>query len=397
MNSLPSRNSLAELKDWVRLKIDLIERLSNELASDNRTLNDLSVYKSQLGEINDEIRHEREYSLKFVRNSLDSEIKQGFYDLHVSEECMQMERDWSRLKQKLNTDLERLDINLNRCAEFEKTIEQMQTWIENRTQAELAHIMPTEKSDTSEIKHLNTIDDDKEVMKQITIYSESLNKLEIFWKSQEKCDATLIGRIAQKHIDLVFDDLKQKLDKIELITKLKIESNLSQLKQNFAAKMNELNGALETELNFLNHGKIASLRQYENSINSIKETQLKLKEARAHMHELLTNFEIELKSNNASIDFESMNSSGASSSGSGGPIKNVLSIVKSKINSYDISGLLENNEKSKCSANLMSNLSNKNLETVALNMVNQAENEILPIWVKYDALFESMQKRIGIF
>jgi exonuclease VII small subunit len=396
MTSLPSRNSLQELQEWIRFRLELIENMSNELSIEKQSLNQLYGYKNQLMEISDEIKHEREHSLKFVRNSIDNEIKQGFYDLHVSEECMQMEREWSRLKQKLNSDLERLDIHLNRCAEFEKSIEPMQKWVDVQTQRELENIMPQENSDINEVKCLNTIEDDKHTMKQIAMFLESLEKLEIIWKSQDKSDKTVIGQIVQKHAEFIFDDLKQKMEKIELITKLKIESNLSQLKQNFALKMNEVNGHLETEVNFLNHGKIASLKQYENSINSIKEIQSKLSEARSQMQALLIKFETELKSNNASIDFESMTSSGASSAR--GPIKNLLNIVKNKINSYDLSGLLENNDaNNKKSTNILSNLSNKHLESAAQNLVNQAEKEILPIWIKYDALLENMQSRIGIY
>jgi hypothetical protein len=396
MSSLPSRNSLQELHEWLRFKFNLIEEMSKELSSEKQSLGQLYVYKNQLLEISDEIKHERENSLKYVRNSIDNEIKQGFYDLHVSEECMQMERDWSRLKQKLNSDLERLDINLNKFVEFEKSIAPMVTWVDTQTQKELKNIIPTEKNDINEVNCLNTMEDDKHTMKQITVSLESLEKMNILWNSQDKNDKTIIGQIVQKHYEYTLDDLKQKLEKIELITKLKIESNLSQLKQNFAIKMNELNGCLETEVNFLNHGKIASLKQYENSISSIKDIQLKLSEARTQMQDLLAKFETELKSNNASIDFESMASSGASSAR--GPIKNLLSIVKNKINSYDLSGLLENNDTSnKKSANILSNLTNKHLESAAQNLVNQAEKEILPTWIKYDALLGNMQKRIGIY
>ena len=395
MSSLPSRNSLQELQEWLRFKLNLIEEMSKEISIEKQSLNQLYAYKNQLLEINDEIKHERENSLKYVRNSIDNEIKQGFYDLHASEECMQMERDWSRLKQKLNSDLERLDINLNRCAEFEKSIEPMLTWVDIQTQKELENIIPAEINDINEVKCLNTIEDDKHTMKQIAVFLESLEKVEILWKSQDKNDKTLICQIVQKHVEFMLDDLKEKMEKIELITKLKIESNLSQLKQNFAIKMNELNGRLETQVNFLNLGKITSLKQYEHSIISIKEIQSKLNEARSQMQALLTKFETELRSNNASIDFESMASSGASSAR--GPIKNLLSIVKNKINSYDLSGLLENNDgTNKKSANILSNLSNKNLERTAQNLVNQAEKEILPIWIKYDALLENMQNRIGI-
>ena len=396
MNSLPSRNALAELHEWIIFRINLIENLFQDLSNSEKSLNQLYSYKNQLLDISDELKHEREYSLKFVRNSIDNEIKQGFYDIHVSEECMQMESDFARLKQKINSDLERLDIHLTRCGEFEKSIETMHAWVDQQTQSELANIIPEKIDSNVECGFLNTIEDDKYTMKQITIYLENLAKSELIWKSQDKSDASVIGQIVKKYIDQVIDDLKEKMNKIELITKLKIESNLSHMKQNFAIKMNELNGVLESELNFINHGKISSLKQYEQSINSIKATQVKLADTRAQMQSLLTKFECDLKSNNASIDFESANSSGASSAR--GPIKSVLNIVKSKISSYDLSGLLENNHSSpnKKTANILVNLSNKHLEQAAQNLVSLAEKEILPIWIKYDALLDTLQNRIGI-
>ncbi len=51
------------------------------------------------------------------------------------------------------------------------------------------------------------------------------------------------------------NELKANLQNMELVSRLKIENNLTALKQNYTIEINEMNAALEREVNFVNFGK----------------------------------------------------------------------------------------------------------------------------------------------
>ena len=393
---MPSRNALEEFKEWIKQKTILVENLSSQMSIEIDNLVQLDVYKAQLVEINEEIKHDRECSLNFIKNSIENEIKQGFYDLGVSEQLTEVEREWNRLKQKISNDIERIDINLIKLNEFERNIKQMKEWTRSQTQNELKNLPHTSKLDDSknltmldEINCVNSIEDDKATMKKISAYIEQLKNFENSWKKDgrktpDHLDSvdSVINLISQHHINAKLEELKQSLNKIELITKLKIESNLSQLKQTYAAKMNDLNSELESQLSFISHGKILSRQQYEKTIGSIKDVQQKLAETRTQMQSTLIKFESDLKS----IDFKE-------TSKENGQINNVLDMVKNKIGAYDINGLLDNNNLKK--SNLLTNSCNKKLEKTAQQLVTQAETEILSVWEKYDDIHQNLQTRIN--
>lgn len=139
MKTLPSRSALNELVDWLRLRVDLVEQLSDRIdnCEKSNSIEQLASYKRKLTEISDEMRHSRESSLKIIRNSIEEEIRQGFYDLAVSELLAKTERDWSKFKSKIMNDLERLDLSLARIHEFDRNVKQMQVWIQNQSMSEV--------------------------------------------------------------------------------------------------------------------------------------------------------------------------------------------------------------------------------------------------------------------
>lgn len=139
MKTLPSRSALNELVDWLRLRVDLVEQLSDRLdnCEQSNSIEQLDSYKKKLMEISDEMRHSRESSLKIIRNSIEDEIRQGFYDLAVSELLAKTERDWSKFKSKIVNDLERLDLSLARINEFDRNVKQMQVWIQKQSMSEV--------------------------------------------------------------------------------------------------------------------------------------------------------------------------------------------------------------------------------------------------------------------
>jgi len=148
MKTLPSRSALNELISWLYSRMDLVDSLStqkraeegNSTSSTTTTtssLDKLEGYKKKLVEISDEMKQGRGGSLKFIRNSIEDEIKQGFYDLTVSELLSKTERDWTRFRQRISNELERLELSLIRINEFDRNVRQMQVWIQSQAISEV--------------------------------------------------------------------------------------------------------------------------------------------------------------------------------------------------------------------------------------------------------------------
>ncbi len=108
------------------------------------------------------------------------------------------------------------------------------------------------------MKSINVIDDDKKILAQINNYKELLSRLEVIWQQERNelngGENSTIGQLVQDHMSANLDELKSNLQSMELISKLKIENNLSSLKHTYTVEMNELNAALESEVNFINIG-----------------------------------------------------------------------------------------------------------------------------------------------
>ena len=264
MKKLPSRSALNELVDWLRLRLELVESLADRIGSETNfssssSPSQLEAYKKKLTEISDEMKQSRECSLKFIRNSIEDEIKQGFYDLSVSELLAKTERDWNRLKQRLATDLDRLNLSLIRIDEFDRNVRQMQVWIQTQSASEATAPSTSQPFLLDEVTSLNIIDDDKKILAQINNYKELLTRLEVIWQQERNelhnTENSKIGSLVQQHMSQNLDELKSNLHRMELISKLKIENNLTQIKQTYTIEINEFNASLESEVNFINFGK----------------------------------------------------------------------------------------------------------------------------------------------
>jgi hypothetical protein len=149
MKTLPSRSALNELISWLYSRIDLVDNLSGHIRTEktkttitnsSSSLEQLEAYKKKLAEISDEMKQGRAGSLKFIRNSIEDEIRQGFYDLTVSELLSKTERDWTRLRQRISNELERLELSLIRISEFDRNVRQMQVWIQNQAIIEVRSV-----------------------------------------------------------------------------------------------------------------------------------------------------------------------------------------------------------------------------------------------------------------
>ena len=110
-----------------------------------------------------------------------------------------------------------------------------------------------------DLKSLNVIDDDKKILAQINNYKELLSRLEVIWQQERdefhQQEHSKISKLVQDHMCTNLDELKANLHSMELVSKLKIENNLTHIKQNYTIEINELNASLESEVNFVNFGK----------------------------------------------------------------------------------------------------------------------------------------------
>ncbi len=106
---------------------------------------------------------------------------------------------------------------------------------------------------------LNIIDDDKKILIQISNYKELLSRLEVLWQQErnefQHLENSKINQLVQDHMCTNLNELKANLQNMELVSRLKIENNLTALKQNYTIEINEMNAALEREVNFVNFGK----------------------------------------------------------------------------------------------------------------------------------------------
>lgn len=338
IKSLPSRLALNDLIDWLKIKIDLVESFSKRIGTDEyKSFNQLETYKKNLIEICQEIASSKENCLSFIKEAIDNEIKQGFYDFTMSEHLAKTEREWSQLKQKINNDIERLNLSLIRISEFDKNVIQMQEWIQQQT--------------VTEMKNLTSIDDDRKILTQINDYKDLLTRLESIWQ-QERDDIiqnenSSISLIVQNHMSKNLDELKSNLQRMELISKLKIESNLSHVKKVYNQETSEFNSALESEINFVYSGKIISYQQLESAMKKINDILIKLDEKRLKLKTILNKFELDL-------------------------------IETGHLNDIRQASLEINH-----------------LEERGRDLIVLLEKEILPVWQKYEEAFKLLQAKLA--
>jgi hypothetical protein len=126
VKQLQARSVLEELASWLKsgqTKLADIEQTSSkaierflvsdkniEASSQDYTI-ELDRMKSALIELNDEMKvKQRERELMFVVDSIEIEIRQGFYDLKTSEACTRLQSEWNEFKHRLKCSLDRFDL-----------------------------------------------------------------------------------------------------------------------------------------------------------------------------------------------------------------------------------------------------------------------------------------------
>ncbi len=346
----------------------------------------------------------------------------------MSEQCNQLEADWSRLKQRLGQNVEMIDIGVVRLTEFDKDISKLRNRIEHKSaQNEYAQLndestiiftdyntsqLINNTTMTTNIDDCNyQIEDEKNALKQITNLKNELDSLRSFWMNNchniststesETANDCHLRKMLKANMCQTFDELCNDLDRIELKNRLKMENNFSQLKQSYSSRINQLNSMLENEVNFLSHGKILSHKQYAKSIDALRDILDRLDEAKCEMKQVITKFELEFENtaNSLVASTEAIYNNSASehmpvnnlSPQRGTQIKKVLCLAKDKIGKYDLNGLLVD---SSLKQSILTNLTNKNLELRAKQLIVEAETETSELFRKYDSLNENLSSRL---
>jgi hypothetical protein len=386
-------------------------------------LTQLEAYKRKFMRLCDAMRTEREPQLIFILESIEQEIQEGFYDLVMSEQCNQLESDWSRLKQRLNQNRVTIDRGIVRLSQFDKDVAKLRHRIEHKSaQNEYAQlndestIILFNDYNTSQLMNNTTLlsnrdecgdfEDEKSTLKQITNLKNDLDSLRSFWlnnchsisissesgNTNETANDSHLRQMLKANMCQTFDELSNDLDRIELKNRLKMENNFSQLKQSYSTRIHELNSLLENEVSFLSHGKVVTHKQYAKSIDALREILARLDEAKLEMKQVLTKFELEFENTANSLVASSTDALyNSSENNRGTQIKKVLCLAKDKIGKYDLNGLLDD---SSLKQSILTNLTNKNLELRAKQLVVEAETETNELFCKYDSLHESLTSRL---
>ena len=347
-----ARKTLNELVEWIRYRSEQIEDWSRQIYTEPAKLQD---YGRKLSELSEEMRQERETSLKLARAAVDTEVRQGFYDLAVSEHLSKVERDWVRLKHRLTGECDKVDHELSRLAEFDRSIAHVRIWVQDQTRLEMDNLLQIPKKN---LEDLSSIDEDKKILSQVCNYKELLNQIEELSRAL----------MCQEHVRHNLNELRINLDRMEQISGLKIQSNLGQLKRNFSAEMRDLNARLESEVEFAKRGRITSSGQLETSARSIFEYLAKIEEARGKMERILRQIEQDLAHHS--------NKNGLK-----------LNQTKTSDNEIDSNNLKQNN--------IIANLSNLTLEQNARELAEIISSQIQP-WSELEGLQLSIKELLRI-
>lgn len=371
MKDLPSRNSLNNLQNWLCLANERINCIDLNIDSDRPiNLKKLDLFKKEIIQLKEEFLNEKEIEFKFCSEIIQNEIKQGFFDLSIQEASVQIRSELDKLKQKIDTSLERIEISILKLNEFNRCISSIKTWIDNKIkQAELEKMTKFKTNfDESTIlmddmENFTSLEEEKTLAKQVVGLHQELNEIRSFWLDDKILNDPLINSLIYEYIIQDLDELKTNLEKIDHFNQVKIQNNFTNLKQTFSSEINELNLRLQNELNFVLNGKMTTLVQYSTSVFNLKNILDDLDLKRSEMTSKLKKFEIDLQSSEFPV------------------IVNMSKNPKVSLDPH-------------IKHSILNNLTNRDLENKAKNIIYQAETDMLKNWKKYDCLLENLSSRL---
>ncbi|RMZ97858.1 hypothetical protein BpHYR1_020011, partial [Brachionus plicatilis] len=358
MKNLPSRSSLNDLQHWLGDANERVKRINLCIETERPvSLKHLETIKKEINQLRDQLLNEKEIEFKFCSETIENEAKQGFFDLSIQELSAQIGNDLEKLKQRVNSSLERVQICALKLDEFGRSIGQIKCWLDNK--AEQAELSEATKLTTNS----DQMQEEKNLVIQIVALGKELDAIRHFWLEDKILNDPLIHSVIYDHIVQQLDHLKSNLDKVQLFNQLKIQNNFTHIKQSFSAEINELNLRLHNELNFVLTGKMTALSQYTSAIANLKQTLHRLEQKRAEMANHLKQFELDLQSSDLAL---------------------LLTVSSST------SLLLDPHSKH----SIINNLTNRDLENKAKSAIYRADTDMIEQWKKYDQMLEHLLARL---
>lgn len=348
---------------------------SNDFKSNDPYLNKLECLKHELADMVDELKNKRERELLFILDSIETEIKQGFYDLNTTENCNRLQFDWNLLKQKLKNLFEIAELSLIKMKKFNHDLSQINDWLSlKQTQNEFDHFtrLKTSNADKTLIFdafQAEEIDSSEQnLLRNVNSYKSELESLRNEWLLKENSAEDNFGfnPILIPYINQKCDLVKLGLENLEKICKLKLETNLSELKKSYSIKINQIYANIDEEISYLKHGKLTSFEQFQFSVKNLDQLLIQLENSRVEMRQALEKYELQLKS---TCDCR---------------IETVLNLENTS-----------NKMDSQKSNLIATNLNYRELETSARSLLGKLNsNDIFELWSKYDNLLVQLRYRL---
>ena len=320
LKNLPSRNATNDLNSWLSEKSKQLTAHRYELKNLKKHLNiqELDCLQKKLVELNDEFQA-KEHTLKFIQEAMESEIKQGFYDITLCEQYTKLEQEWNHLKSQLHSDLEYIDILFIKLSEFNKETYDVEQWIAEQRASQVFN----EEFETQIEAMRSQLDKvEQNYLKQHQQQQLDQSKYDIN-NDQGKRDNDW-NSVVKIFFDQKIQSLRQSLVQLENLNEIHEERKLSKLKQQIISEINDIIMNIKLEVNFLNNGKLLTLQQYESSIETLKNFCNKLE---ASENEL-----IKVCKNMNPVDLMSINET-----------KRVISEILSHANTYILPSWVKHN------------------------------------------------------
>lgn len=265
---------------------------------------------------------------------------------------------------KFNTDLNQINdwISLKQCQNEFDAFTRVKPSQADRTIL-LAESTPyTNENQQNDESSLSS--DESGVLQLIESYKSDLSSLETDWLRQDPTLSTL-PPVQDSHLQLISPYITQKclfvrrrLERLEASQKLKLESNLAELRHSFARNVHDIFGKLSDEMSYVKCGKLTTLAELESSIRVIERLLDQLDHSRGEMRAVLDKYEAQLR----------------------------LSVAET---------VLKLDELDPLDPKRLSGLSNRDLEMSCRCLLDKMRSsEIATVWSQYESLHGQLNSRL---
>jgi hypothetical protein len=310
---------MLELSEWLAgcsAQVEQIERQVRSFASNDLRLEEQleSVCRRPLATLCEEMRVEREPQLNFVRSAVEREVAEGFYDLVMCEQSAQLECEWTRVKQRLQHTFELVDGALRLLADFAADMRRRFNQSRNNDHSSNLFLHSSSSSENNSMENNDNNNNEEEEesgnMKRLADMKSELDSMRAYWlglvssspccsneesSSSSSSAEQQLRQLVRASVTERLEEVAGELKRAEIKNRVRQETNFTQMRQSQAARINELYAVLEAECNFLAHSKIFTHKQYERSVQTLRDTLVRLDEAKVQMRHLIVKFELQFE------------------------------------------------------------------------------------------------------